>query len=339
MPAVSIVMPMRDAAPWLGECLDSITSQTMDDLELVVVDDGSTDDGPGQVCRHSRKDPRVRLLANPGRGLVSALNHGLASARAPLVARMDADDRMHPQRLEAQVGALAARPHLSLVACQVRAFPDDSLGAGMREYMRWQNGCLSETQVTSQIYVESPFTHPSVLFRRDAVQALGGYRDGPFPEDYELWLRMAQAGLSMEKMPFELLEWRQHGSSLSRNDRRYAREAFDALRARYLSADPRLAPGRPLVVWGAGRRTRQRSRWLQQAGRRFSAWVDIDPRKIGNRVDGLTVHPPGWLGGRYAHSPRPFVLGFVASHGAREAMGTALREMGYREGCDFLMVG
>ena len=236
-------MPVRDASCWLGECLTSIQYQTVENHELVVVDDGSTDDGPAQLRRHAREDSRVRLLVSPGRGLVAALNHGLANARAPLVARMDADDRMHPRRLEVQLGALAARPHLSLVACQVRAFPDEGLGAGMREYMRWQNGCLGEAQVASQIYVESPFTHPSVLFRRDAVQALGGYRDGPFPEDYELWLRMARAGLAMEKTPGELLEWRQHGTSLSRNDPRYAREAFDALRARYLSADPRLAPG------------------------------------------------------------------------------------------------
>lgn len=332
-------MPMRDASPWLAQCIASIREQTFEDYELIVVDDGCVDDGPAQVRARAGADKRVRLLRSPGKGLVAALNHGIASARAPLVARMDADDCMHPSRIEVQLRALCACPRLALVGCQVEAFPGATLGAGMREYMRWQNGCMSEEQVARQIYVESPFTHPSVMFRRAVVIASGGYRDGDFPEDYELWLRLARAGHAMAKAPGVLLRWRQRPGSLSRTDPRYARVAFDALRARYLAVDPRLDSTRPLVAWGAGRRTRQRSRWLRDAGREFSAWVDIDPRKIGNRVDGLPVQPVAWLADQRARSPRPFVLGYVASHGARDSMSMALTDMGYREDDDFLMVG
>lgn len=338
-PRVSIAMPMRDADAHLDECLASIRAQTWSDFELLVIDDGSRDGGAARVAAWAVRDARIRLLRRPPDGLVAALNHGLARARAPLIARMDADDRMHPRRLELQQQAMARDPALVLVASRVRAFAAYELREGFCEYMRWQNACLSGAQIREQIYVESPFTHPSVMLRRDPVLALGGYRDGPFPEDYELWLRLAAAGCAMGKVDVELLEWRQHPHSLSRRDARYSREAFDALRARHLAADARIASSRPLVVWGAGRRTRARCRWLQAQGRSISAWVDIDPRKIGNRVQGLAVHPPRWLADQYARSPRPFILGYVASHGAREQITAALLAMGYAQGSDFLMVG
>jgi hypothetical protein len=140
----------------------------------------------------------------------------------------------------------------------------------------------------------------------------------------------------MAKLPERLLAWRQHPGSLSRIDPRYRREAFDELRACYLSTDPRLAMAGALVIWGAGRRTRRRAARLIAKTRSPLAWIDIDPRKIGNRVDGVPVHAPQWLAGL---ERRPFVLGYVASHGAREAMAAALTAMGYRAGEHFLLVG
>jgi len=332
-------MPIRDAAAHLAECLASVAAQTLEDHELVVVDDGSRDAGPSMVAAAARRDARVRLQRRPPDGIVAALNHGLAVARAPLVARMDADDRMHPRRLEVQVQGLDADPGLALLACRVRAFPARACGAGTREYLAWQNACLTPCDVATQIYVEAPFTHPSVTFRRRRVLDAGGYRDGPFPEDYELWLRLHAAGQPMAKADEVLLDWRQHPGSLSRTDPRYSRDAFDALRAQWMDRDPRLDAARPLVIWGAGRRTRRRCRALLGRGRRVHAWVDIDPRKVGNRVQGVPVHDPEWLAQRASRPPRPFVLGYVASHGARERIAAALAAMGYRAGDDFLMVG
>lgn len=336
---VSVVMPLRDGGRWLGECLDSIQAQSFGDFELLVVDDHSGDDGPQQVAERARRDGRIRLLANTGQGLVSALNHGLLAARGELVARMDADDRMDPLRLGEQAAVLREQPHTVLVASRVRAFPASSLGVGMGEYLRWQDTCSTPAEIASRIYVESPFVHPSVMFRRQAVVDLGGYRNGDFPEDYELWLRLVRAGQVMTKLPRTLLEWRQHSSSLSRTDPRYARHAFDALRVSCLRDDARLTGDRPLVVWGAGRRTRQRARLLHQAGVRYTAFVDIDPRKVGNTVEDRPVHPPQWLARPFGVGQRPFVLVYVASHGARESIAGALEVMGFQEGCDFLQVG
>jgi hypothetical protein len=206
----------------------------------------------------------------------------------------------------------------------------------MREYLRWQNACVAGDALRDEIYIECPITHPSVMYRRAAVLAAGGYRDGDFPEDYELWLRLVQGGCRMAKIDRCLLDWRQHRASLSRRDPRYSRDAFDRLRADYLASDRRLASGRPLVFWGAGRRTRRRTRHLVAKGVAPCAWIDVDPRKLGNRIEGAPVVAPEWLG---EQRPRPFVLAWVASHGARDRIAAALASMGYRRGEDCLAVG
>jgi glycosyltransferase involved in cell wall biosynthesis len=334
-PAISIVMPFRDAATTLPDCLESIRSQTFADFELLAIDDGSTDGSAALIQRSAQQDRRVRLL-QPGRiGLVAALNLGIAQARAALIARMDADDLMHAERLAAQQSYLEQHPEIALVATQVELFPPERIREGYREYVRWQNQCLTPQQIADNIYVESPLAHPSVMLRRAAVEQLGGYADGPFPEDYQLWLRMHQAGMPMAKLARVLLAWRESDDRASRVDPRYARAAFDALRARFLARDPRLQGDRPLVIWGAGRKTRLRARHLLDQGAQPIAWIDIDPRKIGHIVWELPVHPPDWLDQR----PRPFVLVYVTSHGAREFAAGLLEQWGYQLGVDYLAVG
>jgi len=334
-PAVSIVLPFRNEAEHVAECLESIRPQTLDDWELLAIDDGSEDDSPSIVCAFADRDPRIRLI-QPGRvGLVGALNLGIGEARAPLVARMDADDVMHPDRLRAQVEFLDEHPEIAIVGTQVELFPEERVRDGYREYVRWQNGCVTPEEIAANVYVESPFAHPSVMVRMDALRRVGGYAEGPFPEDYELWLRMHAAGCRMARVPRVLLAWRERPERTSRVDPRYARDAFDRLRARFLARDPRLRSGREIVIWGAGRKTRLRARHLMDEGVRPIAWIDIDPDKIGRAVWDLPVHPPAWLD----RAPRPFVLIYVASHGAREVIAPQLAAMGYRPGEDWLAVG
>jgi glycosyltransferase involved in cell wall biosynthesis len=334
-PDVSVILPFRNGADTLPDCLASIGLQTHADFELLAIDDGSEDESAAIVRARAAGDPRVRLLS-PGRvGLVAALNLGIAEARGPLIARLDADDLMHPERLAAQRDELMRRDDLALVASQVELFPAEQVRAGYREYVRWQNQLISPAEIANNIYVESPFAHPSVMLRHAVFDHVGCYADGPFPEDYELWLRMHAAGLRMAKLPRVLLAWREGPARASRVDPRYAREAFDMLRARFLACDPRLLAGRPIAIWGAGRRTRLRARRLIERGVAPVAWVDIDTDKIGHVVWGVPVQPPEWLDQR----PRPFVLIYLTAHGAREIAAARLDGWGYRAGQDYLPVG
>ncbi|MBV8517403.1 MAG: glycosyltransferase [Acidobacteria bacterium] len=318
---VSIVMPFRDAAATLPECIASIEAQTFRDFEVVAIDDRSHDDSAA-LCRRAG----FRVLA--ANGLVDALNTGLAAARGTFIARMDADDVMHPERLAAQLELIERGGH-DVVATQVELFPDDAIGAGYREYIRWQNAVLTPEDVDANLYVESPFAHPSVLMRRGFA-----YANGAFPEDYELWLRLHAEGRSTAKVPRVLLRWRESATRASRTDPRYARAAFDRLRARYLARDPRVANAQRIVIWGAGQLSRRRVRLLVDQGIRFDAWVDIDPRKIGRQLWGIPIHPHDWLA-----EQRTFVLIYVTNHHARDWISETLTGWGYRIGHDFLAVG
>lgn len=334
-PAVSIIVPFRDAASTVAEALESILSQTLPSFELLAIEDRSSDQSAAILEAAAAGDARIRLLSSGGRGLIAALNTGLEQARADLVARMDADDIMMPTRLEEQHRRMTEEPGLTILGSQVELFPETSIRAGYREYVRSQNDCLTREQIEAHRYVESPFAHPSVMMRRRLVIGAGGYRDGSFPEDYELWLRLLAGGARMEKLPRVLLRWRESSGRASRVDPRYSREAFDRLRADWLARDSRLDSGRPLAIWGAGRRTRQRAAHLLGHGKTPTVWIDIDPKKIGHTIDGVPVVAPQWLD----RDPKPFVLVYVATHGAREIVAGRLTALGYAIGADWLPVG
>ena len=214
-------------------------------------------------------------------------------------------------------------------------FPQNAVRAGLREYVRWQNQCIEPEDIATNLFVESPVAHPSVMARRTALESAGGYADGPFPEDYDLWLRLHEAGLRMAKVPSVLLSWRERPDRTSRVDSRYSRDAFNRLRARYLGRDARVRSSREVVVWGGGKPTRLRVRLLREQGVRLKAWVDVNPRRIGKTIWGLPVYSHEWLD----RSPKPFVLVYVMSYAARDANAGVLEGLGYQRGRDYLAVG
>lgn len=333
-PTVTVLMPVRNAAETLTRAVASIRRQTFPDWELLAVDDGSTDDTPELLRALRQQEPRLRVLSRPAEGLVAALNAGLAAARGRLIARMDADDESLPDRLAMQVEFLAAHPGLGVAGSLVEFICDTRAAAGYALHVTWLNSVVSEEQIATGRFIESPFAHPSVMLRRELVERWGAYRAGDFPEDYELWLRWLEAGVRMVKVPRVLLRWHDPPGRLSRTDPRYRTEAFFRLKAGFLARWllGHVAPARPILVWGAGRPTRRRVDWLRDAGIRVEGYVDIDPRKIGRRLDGVTVRPPADIPPREA----VFVVGYVASRGARELARAQLETKGFVEGEDFL---
>ncbi|MDH5711611.1 MAG: glycosyltransferase family 2 protein [Gammaproteobacteria bacterium] len=339
-PSLAVLLPFYNAAPTLAETLDSILAQTFKDFILIAVDDGSTDNSCEIVRGYIKRDQRIELLHVEHLGVVGAMNHALDHCSTPFCARMDADDIMLPERLAKQYEYLRANPDIDLVGSCVRLFPEEIIQDGFTEYIRWQNACITPQQIADNIYVELPIANPSICFRRDVVLGVGGYRDGDFPEDYELLLRLHQHGHQMAKLPEVLLHWRDSMDRLTRTDERYSRLAFDRVRAAYLAVDPRLKRGRPLVYWGAGRATRRRIAHLIGHGYLPHAWIDVDPGKMGRVYEGAPVVAPHWLQGPWSEQQeKPFVLSYVSNHGARELISDDLERRGYRSGVDYLMVG
>ena len=238
MPAVSVLMPCYNAAATLEEALESLRSQTLTDFEIICVDDGSDDGSDRLLASYKSCESRLRLLHQPHQGITAALNAGLAACRSELVARMDADDRSFPERLERQVAFLHSNPQVDLVSCRVSAFPAEDVRAGFQVYVEWLNELLEDSDIRREIFVESPLPHSSVAFRRLAVMQVGAYQERGWAEDYDLWLRLYLAGSRFAKLPETLLEWRESPTRLTRTDRRYSLENFLRLKAWYLLHGP-----------------------------------------------------------------------------------------------------
>jgi hypothetical protein len=287
--SVSVLLPYRDAAATLAEAVDSVLAQRGVELELIAIDDGSRDHGRALIPR----DERVVHVATGGIGIARALNAGLAAARAPLIARMDADDVAHPDRLRLQLELLAQDARLGAVGTRVRAVLLDggAPGEGLARYVAWQNELVTADDHARELFVESPLCHPSVVLRRAALDEVGGWRDFDGPEDYELWLRLAAAGWRLAKVPAPLLDWRHVPGRLTFTDPRYALPRILATKAPFLAAALR-ARARPFVVWGAGPTGKRLARALEPHGARPAAFLDIDPRKLGGVARGAPILAP-----------------------------------------------
>ncbi len=330
-------MPCRDAAETLEEALGSILSQTFRDFEVVAVDDGSRDETPRLLQAWGRRDPRVRPLLRPRLGIVAALSEGLAACRAPLIARMDADDRAHRERLARQVAFLEAHPEVAVVGCLVEAFPPEEVREGFRIYLEWQNGLVTPEDIAREIFVESPLAHPSVMMRREWLARAGGYQEHGWPEDYDLFLRLHLAGARFAKVPEVLLWWRERPDRLTRADSRYSVENFLRAKAHYLARGP-LTERDAVLIWGAGQMGRRLSKHLLRQGVPLVAFVDIDPAKIGRTRRGKPIISLADLPDWWRRYRRPAVLAAVGSRGARALIREQLTAMGLVEAQDWWAV-
>ncbi len=334
-PEVSVLLPVRNASRWLEDALGSLTRQTLTDFEVIAVDDGSTDDSGAILDRWAGSDPRFTVVHQPVHGLVTALNRGLERCRGPLVARMDADDVSHLRRLELQAAILASRPEVGVVSSKVRHFPAHRVAKGFRLYEAWLNSLMTHDEMSRERFVESPLAHPSVMVRRDLLAQVGGWRDQGWAEDYDLWLRLFEAGAIFAKLDRTLFFWREHGDRLTRTDRRYSVPSFLRCKAHFLARGPLRNAGR-VILWGAGQTGRRLSKFLIEEGLAIDTVVDIDPAKIGGTLRGIPIIAPDALPGHLGDNP--VVLAAVASRGARDLIRERLIEHGLEEGNTFWCV-
>ncbi len=325
-------MPIRNEERHLQAALDSLYRQSYDRWELIAVDDGSNDRTVSILTAAARGDRRVQVIMNTGHGLVAALNTGLEICKAPLLARMDGDDICHPRRLELQTAWLETHPETGLVASGFRHFPRTGLKQGMIDYETWQNGLSEHALIIRDLYVESPFVHPSIMTRRAIVEKLGGYHHNCWPEDYDLWLRMASTGVTFARLPDTLLFWRDHPERATRTMGEYASRAFRACKCHHLMQGF-LRGTHDVVIAGAGQEARAWQRLLTAADVTVSTWLDVDPKKIGRILHNAPVISPDAL----KLNGRKMIVA-IGVRGAREQFRGVAELHGWQEGVDFVCV-
>jgi teichuronic acid biosynthesis glycosyltransferase TuaG len=208
LPAVSVICTARNAAPTIEATIRSIVAQELQNWEMLVVDDGSTDDTASIVNRLAESNPRIRLIATSGVGRGRALNLALAEARADLVANIDADDESHPYRLRCQLEAMKQNPQFAIMATEwfrvydaaSPVWPEIDAGAS-----------FAVEDITRSLAVSNPICHSSAMMRKVAIIGLGGYDEARrFVFDYDLWARSAAAGLRLGRIQLPLVAKRIH---------------------------------------------------------------------------------------------------------------------------------
>jgi len=327
---ISILLPVYQAEATLDGCLRSVARQSEPRWECIVVDDGSTDGTRAVAERFAARDGRFRVVPAPHRGLVAALNAGLERCRGRVVARMDADDVMHRERLAVQLRALDAAPGLAAVGCHVRLFPRARLTDGLRAYERWLDGIDSPRRVRAEAFVEYPVAHPTLMARTEVLRR-AGYRDAGWPEDYDLVLRLLGQGHEIGVVPRRLLAWRDGPRRLWRAGAAYRLERFTACKAAFLAVHF-LAESDRYVLWGYGPTGRDLRRALLAHGKRPSHVVEVHPGRVGNTIHGAPVISVEEL---RAHPRHPLVAAVAGEHPRRE-IRDMLSALGLRETHDFV---
>lgn len=327
---VSVILPVHNAAATVRRAVQSILDQTHAELELIIVDDGSTDETPHQILR--LRDPRICFRRIDHQGVVVASRVAVDAAQFNLIARMDADDIAWPDKLRQQ-RLWMERHGLDVVGCQVRILNEDGTSSSaMRRYQTWINTeTLSSDDLLQLRYVELPLVNPTILARRHYFEP--GYQQSDLPEDYDLMLTAAAEGMQFGKVPEVLFDWYDGRHRLTRRDDRYSPAAFDRCRLKHLLAGP-LSQHTEVDLWGLGRTGRQWFRHLTHSGCRVRRIIEINPDRIDTFYKNTPIIDAMELN---EYDGTPMVIA-VGTAGARPLIRSHLNVRGFAVGTNALFV-
>ena len=331
MKQVTILLPFRNAVYSLDAAITSMVQQSFPNWTLLLIDNASTDGGAAIAQRWCERDPRITLIDEPRVGIAHALNTGLTRTKSEFIARMDADDIAHPERLAKQVAYLNTHPEIGVVGTRTRFETTVEKSSGMAWFVDWQNGIITAHEHYVKRFVDAPLAHPTVMFRRELVERLGGYNTGPLPEDHELWLRWMHHGERFAKLPEELLTWHDLPQRLSRTHSNYSVDAFFATKAKWIAAwhERKYTDSRPVIIAGTSKLCRDRAHQLEQEGMRIDAFTDVRKREVA----GYRFIP-------HADLPGPgeaLIISFISQRGTGDRIAVFLASRGLVEGEDFIL--
>lgn len=332
MPAISVVLPFFNAENTLDEAVSSIARQSFCDWELILIDNHSTDKSAEIARSWSRRMSNIKLLCEKKQGVSYAINRGLKESAGEFIARMDADDISYPDRLEKQYLYLQENPEVSLVFSRVECPETTIPNEGLQEYIQWSNKLCSWEEMRRNSFVEYPGVNPSLMIRMEVYKAIGTYKQGDFPEDYEFYLRALAQGFTAAKLPEVLLCWRDSNTRLTRSDPRYSRAAFQKVKSKYLSsALKRNCQEWPAIwIWGAGKLARKWSELLASQGAEIQGYIEVDRRKLSEKPRVIDYKDIA------IHEQR-YIVSLVSNRGIREEIRSFLISKGYLEEKDFII--
>lgn len=238
-PYISVLLPVYNSAAYLAATIGSILTQTFRDFELIIINDGSTDNSEAII--RSFSDSRIRYLQQPNRGLVASLNRGIAEARGRYIARIDGDDLCLPSRFAQQAAWLDEHPDTAVVGCFVTFINEEGAETGT-----WPADRANYTaeQIRKALPRINCMAHPGIMARAETLRRFMYDPAQRHIEDYDLWLRMQAEGERMEKVPEPLLLYRVHGASITGVQLRKKNVFYKHFRCKWRYLQGRLRKGR-----------------------------------------------------------------------------------------------
>lgn len=327
-----MILPYYNAEATLERAVKSILEQHFTSFELILINNNSSDRSRDIAERMAQKDSRIKLTQETVQGVMYASNKGAELAKGEYISRMDADDWAYPDKLSKQASFLDRNPDFGAVAGCVEHIPHSDNTGGLARYVEWSNSVQEYDEIFKRRFIEAPVINPTSMWRQSVGKKYGLYRDGDFPEDYEMWLRWLDAGVKIRKLPEIVLKWHDSDSRLTRTHKIYSDAAFYKIKSSYLAKW--LASNNPyhpqVSIWGASRISRRRARLLEEHGIVFQSYIDT---KKSRQLAGEVIY--------YEDLPAAgsmFILTYIRQMDNRERIMAFLEERGYVEGVDYLLV-
>lgn len=284
---ISILMPVKNAAPYLEECLNSILAQEYENWELIAVNDHSSDGSENILDAYAKKDKRITRHNNRGKGIIEALRLAYQLSTGDFITRMDADDIMTTDKLKVMQAQLADYSYGHVALGQVKYFSENELGEGYKKYANWLNGLCATGENWKDLFKECVIPSPCWMVHRVDLKRAGAFDSELWPEDYDLCFRFYMAGLKCIPTDKILHHWRDYSDRTSRNDPHYADNRFFELKLLYfLKMYPRRDQN--LVLLGAGKKGKAIAEKLNQEKMNFT-WLSNNKKKIGKEIYGHII--------------------------------------------------
>lgn len=304
LPIISILMPVKNAGPWLEECLQSIQKQSFVNWELIAVNDGSKDNSIEILIDFSSRDVRIQVLENPGSGIVDALSQALSKSTGTFISRMDADDVMPAEKLQLFYDAIQKQPG-AIVTGKVKYFAKAEVSKGYLEYEHWLNERCEANDHWLWIYRECVIASANWLAPKEAVT----FDKDVYPEDYHLVLKWYAEQRQVVSVCEVTHLWREHPKRTSRNSKHYQQDVFFELKLqRFLETDR--DENRSLMVMGKNQKAKLIQRFLKK---RNIEYIAVDLEHLYRFAE---VENPQILSGVFPDSlVRDGIVGLVAGFG------------------------
>lgn len=286
---VSILTPFKNTEAFIGECIQSIISQTYTNWELIIIDDHSTDNSYNIVNAFAENEPRIKLLKNTGNGIIDALKLAFKTSTGKFITRMDSDDIMANNKLEVLVNQLKTHGKQHVATGLVQYFSDAGISDGYQQYETWINNLTKTGSNYNEIYKECVIASPCWMLHREDLITCGAFNPNIYPEDYDLTFRFYKHKYKCIPNNQLLHYWRDYSYRTSRTHAHYALNHFIDLKLmHFLEID--YNSDKNLVIWGAGHKGKLIAKTLVEKNIPFT-WICDNPNKIGKAIYGVTLQP------------------------------------------------